>query len=92
MKKSEDLFERALYIIRKRFSNEIRGMTELKERAGIYVCSLSSKTIVYKGMLTPAQVFPFFPDLEIPEYEAHLAMVHSRFSTNTTLSCHTSLV
>ena len=82
-KGDEDLFERALYIIRKRFTNEIRGMTELKELAGIYVCSLSSKTIVYKGMLTPAQVFPFFPDLENPEYEAHLAMVHSRFSTNT---------
>ena len=82
-KGDEDLFERALYIIRKRFTNEIRGMTKLKELAGIYVCSLSSKTIVYKGMLTPAQVFPFFPDLENPEYEAHLAMVHSRFSTNT---------
>ncbi len=82
-KGSEDSFERALYIIRKRFSNEIRRAPGLKEIAGIYVCSLSSKTIVYKGMLTPAQVFPFFPDLENQEYEAHLAMVHSRFSTNT---------
>ncbi|MBA57730.1 MAG: glutamate synthase large subunit [Gammaproteobacteria bacterium] len=76
-------FERSLYIIRKRFTREAKETLQLKEAHNIYVCSLSSKTIVYKGMLTPAQVFPFFPDLENPGYEAHLAMVHSRFSTNT---------
>ena len=39
--------------------------------------------IVYKGMLTPHQLFEFFTDLEEPDYETHLAMIHSRFSTNT---------
>ena len=48
------------------------------------MCSLSTKIIIYKGMLTPQQVFPFYAvDLEAPDYETHLAMVHSRFSTNT---------
>ena len=78
-KGEEDAFERNLYIIRKRFSNEIKREEGLEELSAIYICNLSSKTIVYKGMLAPAQVFPFFPDLENPEYEAHLAMVHSRF-------------
>ncbi len=48
-----------------------------------YICSLSTKVIIYKGMLTPAQVMPYFPDLCDPDFETHLAMVHSRFSTNT---------
>ena len=48
-----------------------------------YACSLSSRLIIYKGMLTPAQLFPFFPDLENKNLKTHLAMVHSRFSTNT---------
>ena len=78
-----DRFERQLYIIRKHASRELRGDRRLAERAALYFCSLSSKVIVYKGMLTPNQLFAFFCDLEDPEYEAHLAMVHSRFSTNT---------
>ena len=49
----------------------------------VYLCSLSSSILVYKGMLTPLQLFPFYPDLEDEDYESHLAMVHSRFSTNT---------
>ena len=48
-----------------------------------YICSLSTKVIIYKGMLTPAQVLPYFPDLRDEDFETHLAMVHSRFSTNT---------
>jgi glutamate synthase (NADPH/NADH) large chain len=48
-----------------------------------YVCSLSTKTLIYKGMLTPAQVVPYYPDLSEEDFETHLAMVHSRFSTNT---------
>ncbi len=48
-----------------------------------YVCSLSSRTIIYKGMLACEQVLPFYPDLTDPDYKTHLAMVHSRFSTNT---------
>ncbi len=48
-----------------------------------YIVSLSTKVIVYKGMLTPHQLFPFYPDLTCSDYQSHLAMVHSRFSTNT---------
>ena len=49
----------------------------------MYACSLSSTVMAYKGMLTPAQLFPFYPDLENEDFQTHLAMVHSRFSTNT---------
>ena len=48
-----------------------------------YVCSLSTKVIIYKGMLTTEQLFKYYPDLAAPDYTSHLAMVHSRFSTNT---------
>ena len=80
---SGERFERRLYVIRKHASRELRGDKRLAERAFVYFSSLSSKVIVYKGMLTPHQLFEFFTDLEEPGYETHLAMVHSRFSTNT---------
>ncbi|MDR2253715.1 MAG: glutamate synthase subunit alpha, partial [Bifidobacteriaceae bacterium] len=51
--------------------------------ADTYFCSLSARTIVYKGMLTTAQLAPFFGDLGQPDYETAIALVHSRFSTNT---------
>ena len=76
-------FDRKLYLIRKQISHKIRGNDELNEAKLFYVCSLSTSVIVYKGMLTPAQLFPFYPDLENKDFETHLAMVHSRFSTNT---------
>ncbi len=76
-------FERQLYLIRKRAIKRLRKNRSLSERKLIYVCSLSTKTIVYKGMLTPQQVFPFYCDLRNPDFETHIAMVHSRFSTNT---------
>ena len=76
-------FERRLYVIRKHASRELREDERLTERAFVYFSSLSSKVIVYKGMLTPHQLFEFFTDLEEPDYETHLAMIHSRFSTNT---------
>ncbi len=79
----QDAFERALYIIRKRFSHKLRNDDSLTEAKQVYACSLSTKVIVYKGMLTPAQTFPFYKDLTNPDFETHLAMVHSRFSTNT---------
>ena len=73
-------FERKLYIIRKRSHSAIRP-------TGVdpywYATSLSCRTLVYKGMLTPGQLFPFYQDLTNPACETHLAMVHSRFSTNT---------
>lgn len=80
---NQEEFERKLYVIRKRFSHTLRGDTSLTEAKQLYACSLSTKVIVYKGMLTPGQLFPFYKDLMSPKFETHLAMVHSRFSTNT---------
>ena len=77
------IFDRILYLIRRRFTEETKRRSNLKEADLIYICSLNTRVIVYKGMLTPSQLFPFYPDLEDAEYESHLAMVHSRFSTNT---------
>jgi glutamate synthase (NADPH) large chain len=78
-----DAFERKLYLIRKRVSHKLRGDTTLRQAKQFYVCSLSSKILIYKGMLTPGQLKNFYPDLDDPDYKTHLAMVHSRFSTNT---------
>ncbi len=78
-----DAFERQLYIIRKRASSLLREDSSLVQAKMFYICSLSSKVIVYKGMLSSGQLFSFFPDLRDPSYTSHLAMVHSRFSTNT---------
>jgi glutamate synthase (NADPH/NADH) large chain len=79
----DEAFERQLYLIRKRASHALRQDRSLTQAGRFYVCSLSTKVIVYKGMLTPEQVVPFYPDLADPDYTTHLAMVHSRFSTNT---------
>ncbi len=78
-----DDFERQLYIIRKRASLQLRLSQSLSQAKLFYICSLSWKVMIYKGMLTTYQVVPFFPDLSNPAYITHLAMVHSRFSTNT---------
>jgi glutamate synthase (NADPH/NADH) large chain len=78
-----DAFERKLYLIRKRVSHQLRGDSTLRQAKQFYVCSLSSKILIYKGMLTPGQLKNFYPDLDDPDYKTHLAMVHSRFSTNT---------
>ena len=78
-----DALERRLYLIRKDATHRLRTDTRLSERKLFYICSLSTKIVIYKGMLTPHQLFAFFPDLEDEDYESHLAMVHSRFSTNT---------
>ena len=78
-----DDFERQLYIIRKRASHQLRFDEELNERLLFYICSLSTKVMIYKGMLNTAQVIKYFSDLANPDFETHLAMVHSRFSTNT---------
>ena len=80
---SQDDFEREVYLIRKRFTSLLRNNMDLEERKLLYACSLSSTVMAYKGMLTPAQLFPFYPDLEHENFQTHLAMVHSRFSTNT---------
>jgi glutamate synthase (NADPH/NADH) large chain len=80
---SSEEFERKLYMVRKQASHRLRNDTSLTQASLFYVCSLSTKTLIYKGMLTPAQVVPYYPDLSDTDFETHLAMVHSRFSTNT---------
>ena len=65
--------ERMAFCLRKRAEHE----------AGVYFASLSARTIVYKGMLSAPQLGPFYPDLSDPAYKSTLALVHSRFSTNT---------
>ena len=90
-------FERKLYIIRKRVGNAIRfnevpsqfydvHRTTKKSFPGgeyFYVTNLSGRTMVYKGMLTPCQLSEYFPDLHDPDFETALALMHTRFSTNT---------
>ncbi|MBX3250046.1 MAG: glutamate synthase large subunit [Myxococcales bacterium] len=79
----QDAFERQLYIIRKRAGTALRSDARLRQREMVYVCTLSTRVLVYKGMLTPGQLSSFYPDLRRWSYKTHLAMVHSRFSTNT---------
>ena len=75
-------FERKLYVIRRRAENAIR-YARLPGGDFFYVPSFSCRTIIYKGMLTPRQVITFYPDLSDPSVESAIAVVHSRFSTNT---------
>ncbi|MFA7405651.1 MAG: glutamate synthase large subunit [Pelobacteraceae bacterium] len=76
----EQDFNRKLYIINQRATNEIRR-AEVDEHW--YVCSLSTRTMIYKGMLMPVQVDQYYPELRDPAMESAIALVHSRFSTNT---------
>ena len=83
--------DRKLYIIRKRIERRLAELakvsTPLSNRRGVggeaYICSLSTKNIIYKGMLTSGQLRRYFPDLSSPYLTSGLALVHSRFSTNT---------
>lgn len=70
------VFERTLYIIRKKIERRVHDKD-------FYICSLSSKTIVYKGMLSSLQLRQYYPDLTNNYFTSGLALVHSRFSTNT---------
>ncbi len=80
----EDMdFERKLYVIRKRAENEIRYGNRLEGGEYFYIASLSYKTIVYKGMFITYQLREYFEDLSDPDMESAIALVHSRFSTNT---------
>jgi glutamate synthase (ferredoxin) len=75
-------FERKLYLIRKKSEKEIK-IPYTDEDKNFYIASLSSQTIVYKGMLTAEQLKYFFPDLTDPLFKSAFSIVHSRFSTNT---------
>ncbi|TNE87596.1 MAG: glutamate synthase large subunit [Deltaproteobacteria bacterium] len=75
-------FSRKLYVIRKLVENRV--LAENLDPQGLFhICSLSPETIVYKGMLTPEQLGAFYEDLAEPDFVSAIALVHSRFSTNT---------
>ncbi len=78
----QDAFERKLFVIRKQVENAVRDLN-LKDGHSFYVPSLSTRTLVYKGMLLADQVGSFYPDLSDERMVSALALVHQRFSTNT---------
>ncbi len=75
-------FERKLWVIRRQVENRVRA-SDIPSRGLFYIPSLSYKTVVYKGMLKAGQLAEYYPDVTDPAVESALAMVHSRFSTNT---------
>ncbi len=81
-KLDRDAFDRSLYLIRKAVEGDVRN-SNIKQKSFAYACGLNSRTLVYKGMLTPSQLREYFPDLSDPDMQSALAVVHSRFSTNT---------
>ena len=80
--KTEDDFERRLFILRKVISNEVYNRRD-RHLADYYLVSLSCRTLVYKGMFLADQLCKYYPDLHEPDFESALALVHQRFSTNT---------
>ncbi|HEV8413679.1 MAG TPA: glutamate synthase large subunit [Bryobacteraceae bacterium] len=79
---TQDQLERRLYVVRRRAEAEILE-TELSEKEFFYVPSMSSRLIVYKGLLLAPQIDDFYKELRDPETRSSLSMVHQRFSTNT---------
>ncbi len=75
-------FERKLYVIRKVVERVIRE-SDITEKPYFYISSLSSRTLIYKGLLLADQIKPFYPDLADKEMVSGLALVHQRYSTNT---------
>ncbi len=80
--KTEDEFERRLYILRKSISNAIYTRKE-RRLSGYYPVSISCRTVVYKGMFLADQLGTYYPDLRDPDFDSAFALVHQRFSTNT---------
>ena len=78
----EDL-QRKLYVVRRKVENRILADEEIPGRDIFYVCSFSTRTLIYKGMLISRQLREYYPDLLSPWFTSALALVHSRFSTNT---------
>ena len=79
---SQEELERKLYVVMKRAGNEIRE-SDIRDRDAFYISSLSTKTVVYKGLLLAPQIEAFYQDLANPEVVSAVALVHQRFSTNT---------
>ncbi|MDZ7262310.1 MAG: glutamate synthase large subunit, partial [candidate division KSB1 bacterium] len=82
-----DAFERKLYVIRRQAEKEIAGWEEVGANQ-FYVASLSSRTLVYKGLFNGAQLPLFYPDLTDERFASPFALVHQRYSTNTLPSWH----
>ena len=80
--KTDDDFERRLYILRKSISQAIYQRRD-RGLAGYYPVSMSCRTVIYKGMFLADQLGKYYPDLHEPDFESALALVHQRFSTNT---------
>lgn len=76
-----DRLEQKLYVVRKQIEAGVAELTE--DREAFYIASLSSRTIVYKGLMLAPQVTGFYPDLKDPEFDSAVAVVHQRYSTNT---------
>ena len=79
---SQEVMERKLYIIRKRIENMVRN-SDMVQKNMFYIPSLSTKVLIYKGMLTSPQLGEYFLDLTDKRMQSAIALVHSRFSTNT---------
>lgn len=79
---SDRPMELRLYLLRKRVEKKV-AESDINRKGDFYICSLSSNTIVYKGMLTSMQLRYYYPDLMNPRFTTAMALVHSRFSTNT---------
>jgi glutamate synthase (NADPH/NADH) large chain len=79
---SQQELERKLYVVMRRTENAIRA-SDIREKEDFYIPSLSTKTVVYKGLLLAPQIEQFYLDLAVPDVVSALALVHQRFSTNT---------
>jgi glutamate synthase (NADPH) large chain len=84
-RKPEDqlAFERKLYVIRKMVEFRVRASETVAQKDFFYITNISSRTLIYKGLLMPGQVRRYYTDLKDPSLESGLALVHSRYSTNT---------
>ena len=79
----QETFERKLYVVMKRAESEVLRIAEIKDKSFFYIPSLSSRTIVYKGLLLAPQIAKFYRELSDPDAMSALCLVHQRFSTNT---------
>jgi glutamate synthase (NADPH/NADH) large chain len=80
--KEQDALERKLFLARKMTESDVRN-SDISSRENFYIVSLSTKIFIYKGMLTPGQLGQYYLDLQHPDIASAIALVHSRFSTNT---------
>lgn len=80
---NRDRLERLLYVIRKRVEQAVLESETIADKDGCYIVSLSTRTLIYKGMLSSLQLRKYFKDLQSPYFTSAIALVHSRFSTNT---------